>query len=525
MFFCLIILTNYIILDTIIKNYQKMKSNSTETVLSKWLNKLQEESWNLELLISGFAIFGLFRLADFIQLKFALIHANPVENLQSAWIMTSLLSMSAFGVYIFILCLLIHVFLRGLWIGAIGLRYVSGQINYDNFKYNPIFKVYLKKKTGNFDNFILKLEKISSIIFSLTYLLFFIVLSFFLYLIELGYIAGMAAEHTNNFIAKFLAYLLLLPGIIVGFDFITLGLLKRIKTKWISTIYLWLYAFIGYITLSFLWRPILYNFIDQKNAKKIVVCAFPLLIIIGFFASTYMSSYSLYPKLKTEYRGNLFESIYYKENARQSFTPEFYDDLREDLKEDKQYCTISILSLPTYRIEDPVLEVFIKHDSQTDKVIMKIDSTIIPIEQIGFNNGLSKKSDFDKLLSSKNKTFKAAYNKLLSTDTIKAELLRIKYIEDKQNAYHNNVEKLKMAIKESFSIDINDNEVDKANMNIDFFVHSNFGEQGYICNFPLEEVHQGTNYLTLRRKIYNKKLNEIRENDITIPFIYVGNVK
>jgi hypothetical protein len=52
----------------------------------------------------------------------------------------------------------LHVVLRGLWIGALGLRYVSGDIDYEQLKYSPKFTKYLSKKIGSFDKYIATLE-------------------------------------------------------------------------------------------------------------------------------------------------------------------------------------------------------------------------------------------------------------------------------------------------------------------------------------------------------------------------------
>jgi len=62
--------------------------------------------------------------------------------------------------FIMIFNLIIHIVLRGLWIGALGLRYVSGEIDYDNLNYSEKFTNYLKKKVGSFDNYIWKVRKL-----------------------------------------------------------------------------------------------------------------------------------------------------------------------------------------------------------------------------------------------------------------------------------------------------------------------------------------------------------------------------
>jgi len=44
-----------------------MDYNSSE--FKKWLDKLQQESWQLELIISGFAIYGLFTAYEPLLIK------------------------------------------------------------------------------------------------------------------------------------------------------------------------------------------------------------------------------------------------------------------------------------------------------------------------------------------------------------------------------------------------------------------------------------------------------------------------
>ncbi|MGB5377935.1 hypothetical protein [Muriicola sp.] len=45
-----------------------MSNNPQDTKFKQWLDILQQESWQLELIISGFAIYGLFMIIDPIEL-------------------------------------------------------------------------------------------------------------------------------------------------------------------------------------------------------------------------------------------------------------------------------------------------------------------------------------------------------------------------------------------------------------------------------------------------------------------------
>lgn len=66
--------------------------------------------------------------------------------------------------FILALNLIIHVILRGLWIGALGFRYVSEYIDFDTLNYYSKFIKFLRKRIGSFDEFIEKFEANHTII-------------------------------------------------------------------------------------------------------------------------------------------------------------------------------------------------------------------------------------------------------------------------------------------------------------------------------------------------------------------------
>ena len=155
---------------------------SQKQFFSEWLEKLQQESWQLELLISGFALFGVWESHGFLIYIQDYIAAHTFGQLEQ--VLQLIIYALLVGWVIFFTNLLIHIIFRGLWIGAIGLRYVSGDIEYDKFNYSEPFTKHIRKKVGDFDSYIEQLEKISSVLFSYTFLLFFIFLSFILLLAE-----------------------------------------------------------------------------------------------------------------------------------------------------------------------------------------------------------------------------------------------------------------------------------------------------------------------------------------------------
>ena len=73
------------------------------------------------------------------------------------------------------------------------------------------------------------------------------------------------------------------------FDFITQGLLK--KNKWVSKFYFPFYWVFSFLTLSFLYRPLIYNFLDNKFGKRLILLLVPVyILILVAFSLTYQNS-------------------------------------------------------------------------------------------------------------------------------------------------------------------------------------------------------------------------------------------
>ncbi len=258
-----------------------MEIKDQKNFFKAWLEKLQQESWQLELIISGFALFGVYNsrsaLADF---------GMYITQVSDSFFERQLHTLFEVGWKIFFLNLLIHVILRSLWIGCIGLRYVSSEIEYDQLNYSARFTRFLKRKVGDYDDFIEKLEKICSVLFSYTFLLFLLFLSAisFLIFLTLPMIVlvwmGVSVEKAAVVFA-FWSMLFSAIGLLVFIDFITLGVLKRIKEDPFARLYLPIYRFYGIITFSFLYRPLLYNFIDNKYTRRLFFFSIPYIFFIA----------------------------------------------------------------------------------------------------------------------------------------------------------------------------------------------------------------------------------------------------
>jgi hypothetical protein len=137
-----------------------------------WLRRLQEGSWEPEILISGIVLYGLFQIPPLVdQLNFYLEHYGGMIfsrgsvndnvamllHISTAWLIFGFIS---------------HLLFRSVWAAFVGLSYVyQDGPRPDKLKYPARFQNRLNRQR-DFKPQIIKLEKVCSTLFSLSFLLF-----------------------------------------------------------------------------------------------------------------------------------------------------------------------------------------------------------------------------------------------------------------------------------------------------------------------------------------------------------------
>ncbi|GJM31731.1 MAG: hypothetical protein DHS20C18_07320 [Saprospiraceae bacterium] len=321
-----------------------------------WLENLQQESWQLELLVSGFAIFLI--LGAYDSLQELQLTANYLSlSISRNFVINAPVTILVFGWVFFLFNLLLHVLLRGLWISTIGLRYVSGDIDYEKLKFTPKFRALLEKKIGSFDLYIERLEKLSSVVFAFTFLTFFTMLSFGLYFFIFGLFVNVLYFLANwlllgsliNWLRILLLFFYLLFGLIYLIDFLTLGWFKR--KSWAARWYLPIYRLMSLITLSFIYRPIYYNLVDNRFGRLIGFMLVPYILIVIFIVSLHFETHEYYPE---------------KDAEKFAFSQDNYDDLRAERR------LVTGPSIPSPYIHNGYLEVFIPYLPNLDDPVLQL---------------------------------------------------------------------------------------------------------------------------------------------------------
>lgn len=389
---------------------QSDQKNHTE--LKSWLDQIQQDSWQLELIVSGFVIFlmlgGYGPIMDWEYEIDLLTNVDPIYFIFDIFYYTMRTAYQAM-----LVCLLIHVIMRGLWIAAIGLRYVSGDINYDALKFQPRFTDRLRTKIGRFDDYIERLERYCSVIFSLAFLILFCfasLTSFFIAVtaiqVSIRFLRGQPWTGNGvSLIDQGLGTVLTILGLIYFIDFASLGFFKR--NKWVSKPYYYIYRFMGWITLARFYRPLYYNLIDQRFGRRLARLL-PVFIIGCLVAVSIQTiRYSYFP--------------YYAKNGEVWIDHYNYDDEREvDLRGQTWRITLN-----SKYPRNNYVEVFKPYQPINDNEVIKQKFPDLDVSQYtgvklagAFNIGqrYNRKANYDSLLIAMQSMQKIYVDDSLRTD-------------------------------------------------------------------------------------------------------------
>ena len=516
---------------------------TTKDLFRKWLEKLQQESWQLELLISGFALYGVYASKSIItELS---LYSDKVSNPFFLNVITTFLNV---GWKIFFINLLIHVILRSLWIGAIGLRYVSGEIDYQSLNYSEKFTTYLEKKVGDYDDFIEKLERICSVLFSYTFLLFLLFLSAILYLL-VGIGPILVLENLNHDrlvkLAPILNLLWIYPyilfSLVVFVDFISLGGLKRVKENFIAKLYMPIYRFFSTITLSFLYRPLIYNFIDDRYTKRLFFLSIPYIMLVTF-------GHRIVSSKDNPHIANIGTTL---STTGLGISYHNYDDLVKEHREEGSKLMGNRNRIPNVRLnayyqEDEFNSIFIK-TKRDDKEILEKKFGIPTHYAKGlrfslFNYSKVEEHPEEKIISDKYKELFSTImserkelsrslrrNKSDSDSTTKKYIdsldLRIDYLSRKKeleikNFNQSKHEKILQAYMDLFHFSI-DGKSYQDSLQCFFTTHANNNEKGLLCHYSTAHLSKGVHIADVSR-IYNfEEMKNMRLDTAyyKIPFI------
>jgi len=432
--------------------------NTPNNKLKEVLDQLSVESWQLELVVSGFAVFLAGSSLTPIYRYGSKLHVVS-EGINSDFGFLTIFAMILLACVFFIFInLILHIIFRGMWISAIGLRSISGEIDFEELSFARPFDKFMRKKLKSFDAFIQRLEDISSVIFAFTFLIVFMVISLGLFSFFIGIIAyfinGMDADTKHSevygIIGGFLIIIFLFSALLYFIDFITLGFFK--KKRWIAIWYFPIYRLFSLITFSWLYRPLYYNLIDNKFGRRIGFFLVPYFIFITSMAMIQASLNLYIPKDKKGFEIN----------------DKYFDDTRD--KEDR----IQKILMPSKYIKNGFLELFLTYQARKDdEAVELICPNAIPDEVSG----------------------------LRST---------IRFGGQKEDKYHTPIDSLLNCVSQIYKVYINDSLY----QNIDYYFYkdNHYNQEGIKTIIDLQHLKRGRHLLKVEH------LNLDISKDSTISF-------
>jgi hypothetical protein len=131
-----------------------------KTPKPKWLRKLERESWQAELIISGAALFGSLQLPWMLEKFQHYLLLNYERASLDLWFFAT--SYWAIFVYGLILLFVFHFIVRALWIGLVGLNSIYPDGIVETTLSSKDYQQKMEAEYGDIDGFIDRLDRMAS---------------------------------------------------------------------------------------------------------------------------------------------------------------------------------------------------------------------------------------------------------------------------------------------------------------------------------------------------------------------------
>ena len=335
------------------KNIDKVDEVQHLGSAKSWLQRLKEESWEAELLVSTIAIFGTFQMFNLINWstnKFIDV-LDPSQYLIGYFIVFfGLLAIS-----ILISMFVIHFFLRAYWVGLVGLNSVFPDYSIKDSVYSKIYTEKILSILPKLKVSIQKVDELCSVIFSAAF-------TFLLIYMYLGLFASIYLLIFNLLSDYIQPYILLIPVIFILFCLLVqmvITLIANLKFNHEKEkLQIWnfkIVRFVSFILYGPLYKSILQIlmiFGSNYKKKKSLIYLILLFVVSGMFVSIYqmfntnipyLINHDSYFDTSTSYAG-----FYKTENGHNNFL------LSPEIESDKVESSVLKLFIPIYSHEKKI---------------------------------------------------------------------------------------------------------------------------------------------------------------------------
>jgi len=288
----------------------------------KWLQALEAQSWQAELIASGLAIYGSLSLGSYLDFfsSWAVLRFDE----RTLRILTYLFIYIFAAHAVLVISFITHLVLRILWAGILGLSSVFPKgINTETKVYPEYFKEKLKKDYPDLSKYSMELDRMCSLIFSVLCAMVIVLINISIWIGLYLLLSFLLLKFLPVSVVNFIGY------VFVGFYFVVaiLGMLMtqgKFKNHKISIKY-------GYQLVMNMSKFVYlignksFNYISQTIRSNTTSKSF----FIGMFGILILSMISVFPRLIDTmeiYNPELFVSL----SSHESYTTnDSYQDQRE----------------------------------------------------------------------------------------------------------------------------------------------------------------------------------------------------
>jgi hypothetical protein len=264
---------------------------------ASWLKKLQTESWQAEILLSGLIIYALLQAPEAIVrfhhwLEVNYLYSGDEKNAAA---------FATVAVYWLSGGFILHLVLRGVWASYIGLSYLfPGGVSEEDVPLTPRFHRFLHPLVKPARR-VEQLENICSGLFGLSFYLFVSLAGLTLFYLALNvffYVTHFYVENiTGNWFFRIGMMVIFAICLLYLLDFLTLGRMKR--WRWVAPWYYPIYRLAGWIFLAPLYRDLYYLFIVHLKRRYLA---------LGLAAYT-LITFFLFIRVETRYFHNIHHNL------------------------------------------------------------------------------------------------------------------------------------------------------------------------------------------------------------------------
>lgn len=324
-----------------------------KTPIPKWLKNLQENSWELELLISGGAIFSLFQFSD--------LWLNWINTLKITSTIpgTSIfLIIGMFGIKLLTIGFVLHLSFRAFWLAMVCINFVYPEgINKNKIKLKRPLNVTFKDGS-DLHNPIMAVDKLCGTVMFMSITYAFLLIGLLFTLLCIITIPLILFEDLNNVLLESVIEYTL-SVMFVGFliylvDLVLFGFLRKIP--YLTYLLFPFFKFYDWISFRVVYRRGL--MLLHTNINKSKLLAFTTIFLLFAACFTYLSIYRIM------HWPNVFDNREYKWNMAENefITPSWYRD-------NPNFNKAQTITLQSKLIKDNYLDVFVLYKKHYDFII------------------------------------------------------------------------------------------------------------------------------------------------------------